>query len=264
MLSASSTLDYVSSIGTAVGALATVVAVLVALFGPSWRERRKRPRLSLTREEAEINVDAEATSPVELRIRVDNARGKDTAAGVEVFVTVTSTHRDRGGTVILVKDGSLNFERPRADYPGRSTATVPSGHSRPVSVALIGPVTAVETCFHETMRGKASATPGEKWAGLSLFGFSGGAFSWREIPWLGLGETYDVEFVVTGANFDALTFRGQLRLSDDIEPGGPRMIVLEWLGPLRAFNTHRSTAQVLRTKRTAGRRAAKAGPASRR
>jgi hypothetical protein len=237
MLSASSSLDYVAAIGTAIGALAAASAVIVALFGPGWRERRRRPRLSVAPEGTEISVDADARSPLELRLRIHNARGKDTAESVEIFVTVTSRRPDHGGTVILVEDGNLNFDRPRADYPGRSTATVPSGHSRPVSLALLGSVTAVEACFHETMRGKASATPGEKFGALSLFGFSGGTFSWREIPWLSVGETYDVVLVVTGANFDAVTFGGQLRLSDEhIAPEGPRIMILKWLGAPRPLD----------------------------
>ena len=234
MLLASSWLDYVAAIGTAVGALAAAGAVFVALFGPGWREKRRRPKLSVTSEADEISVDADSRAALELRLRIHNAPGKDTAESVEVFITVT----EEGGSVILVEDASLNFERPRADQPGRSTATVPSGHSRPVSLALLGPVTAVEACFHETMRGKASATPGEKFGALSLFGFAGGSFSWREIPWLGLGKTWDVVLVVTGANFDAVTIRGQLRLSDehippDEIPEGGRFMILGWIGAPR-------------------------------
>jgi hypothetical protein len=237
ILLASSWLDYLAAIGTAIGALAAAGAVIVALFGPSWRERRRRPKLSLAPKGTEISVDADARSPLELRLRIHNARGKDTAESVEVFVSATSGRPAGVGTMILVEDGNLNFDRPRADHPGRSTATVPSGHSRSVSFALLGSVTAVEACFHETMRGKASETPGEKFGALCLFGLSGGRFSWREIPWLTVGETYDVVLVVTGANFDAVTFGAQLRLSDeDIPPDGPRIMILKWLGAPRELD----------------------------
>src|SRR4051794_15082526 len=107
MLLASSWLDYVAAIGTAIGALAAAGAVIVALFAPGWREKRKRPKLTVTQEGSELSVDALTESATEMRVRIHNARGRDTAEAVEVFVTVTSGRPGRGGTVIVAQDENL-------------------------------------------------------------------------------------------------------------------------------------------------------------
>jgi hypothetical protein len=241
---ATSSLDYVAAIGTAVGALAAAGAVIVALFGPGWQEKRKRPRMTVKYETERAEVAQGAAEPREIRLRIHNERGKATAEAVEVLVTVLepppAVSSGFGSRAIertkVVDEGTLNFDRPRAGEAGRSTAAVPSGHSRPVSFALVGPPPKVADCFDDTMRGTDPAGDKNKWAAISLFGVSGGPDSWRQLRWLGLDETYDVVLVVTGANFDAVTFGGQLRLTAVRIEEEPTILV-EWLGPLQETDT---------------------------
>ena len=91
MLLATSWLDYVASIGTAVGAIATLCAVVVALFGPARREKQKRPQLSLS-PETEMTTSVDDPGASEARIWIRNAAGRDTAEGVEVFVDAQGPH----------------------------------------------------------------------------------------------------------------------------------------------------------------------------
>jgi hypothetical protein len=75
---------------TAISATATVLAVLVALFGPEWRERRKRPQLSLSFDEQRDVVPVRPAGEakwVYARPRVHNRQGRRTAEDVEAVVT---------------------------------------------------------------------------------------------------------------------------------------------------------------------------------
>jgi hypothetical protein len=56
---------------------------------------------------------------------------------VEVFVTVESVPAKGAPGWTPASDINLNFDDPEADGPGRSTTTVPSGHSREVNFAVV-------------------------------------------------------------------------------------------------------------------------------
>jgi hypothetical protein len=230
MLLATTWLDYVAAIGTAVGAVATFCAVVVALFGPAWREKQKRPQLSLS-PETDMTTSIDGSSALEARIWIRNALGRDTAEGVEVFVDAQGPHIPGAGTVLVATGESLNFDRPRPDEAGRSTATVPAGHSRPVYFAVWGSATAIATRFDPSMRSRDDAAiRSDAGAALALYGSPRGllgSLGSREILWLEKDTTYDVRIVVTGANFDAVAFRGQVRISEKherVDADGPEMV----------------------------------------
>lgn len=81
--------DYVTAIATAVAAVGTVGAVLVALFYQPLRERRRRPLLSIlpprnfTREMPGSSYQLEAQT-----FKVSAAKGRKSAEEVEVLATV--------------------------------------------------------------------------------------------------------------------------------------------------------------------------------
>src|SRR4051794_30977218 len=88
--------DTIEVVIAAVGAAATLAAVLVALFANAWREARRRPALDLTADQSEIStyyaIDPDDRSlhelePITLRLR--NERGKDPARDVEIVLSVS-------------------------------------------------------------------------------------------------------------------------------------------------------------------------------
>lgn len=204
----SSWLDYVAAIGTGVGAVAAALAVIVALFGPGWRAKRKAPKLAVSADRS-VRVSTALRHVQEAEVRIRNEPGRDTAEAVEVFVTVK--HEDFQGVHFVAREESLTFDTPRPDAPGRPTASVPSGYSRPVSFALFGPAKAVAEHFPPH---KYAQNPSGERAALSLCSVERRQF----FPWLDKDDIYDVELVVTGANFDAATYRGRIRLSEDEVP----------------------------------------------
>jgi hypothetical protein len=136
-------LDYVDAIGSGVAAIATALAVIVALFGPGWRAKRRAPKLVVSADPARAALTLRHAQ--EMAVRIRNAPGRDTAEAAEVFVTVTQ--KSPRGVHYVAREESLSFDTPRPDAPGRSTASVPSGYSRPVSFAVFGPAEAVAEHF---------------------------------------------------------------------------------------------------------------------
>jgi hypothetical protein len=80
-----------SAIAAVVAAVGTVAAVVVALFGQPWRDRRQRPRLELALGRNSLGVGLgggvrDFVDPVTVRISTEP--GKRTATDVEVLVSV--------------------------------------------------------------------------------------------------------------------------------------------------------------------------------
>ena len=49
--------------------------------------------------------------------------------------------------------------------------------------------------------------------------------------WFPIGRRVEVTLVITGANFDAVTFRGEFTMSDEAGENGGRAVVYEWTKP---------------------------------
>jgi hypothetical protein len=161
-----------------------------------------------------------------MRLRLANRAGRDTADAVEVFVRVTRPSPLDGpafgiGDVLVVDDANLNFESPLVlDGPGQTTTTVPSGYSRPVSIAVIGRV---------ELPGYASQEPGHcGWVAVCP------PFAARHIG-LVFDAVHTVTIVVAGANFDAVTYEGELVVQQTVQPDRSRgtqgVIEAEWTKP---------------------------------
>jgi hypothetical protein len=225
---AASFLDWLAAVGTAVGALAAAGAVVVALFGPRWHQKQTQPKLSLEADPRGTILSAESSTGAMLRLKVHNARDKRTAEQVELFVSVaTRLNRDEGGgvsAIVHVRDRSLNFDEPGGAPPGRSTTSVPSGYSRPVPFLMVGPPTTISERFGVELRKRS---------------FNGDLPSWVAVPvlypavaesaiWLKVNGPYEVTLVVTGANFDAVRFRGELAMSQEVDDQGAAVIRSEW------------------------------------
>jgi hypothetical protein len=84
--------DYVTGSVVMLGVALTLAAVLVALFGPTWRERRRRPILSLTGLDAahEYWDSATAVDHSEALLLLTAQCGRDTAEDVEIHLSVAA------------------------------------------------------------------------------------------------------------------------------------------------------------------------------
>jgi hypothetical protein len=217
------------------GVVVTLAAVFVALFAVPIRERLKRPKLALSPGSEALGVVV-GLDPIVMTLRLHNARGRDTAREVEVFVTVLS--EGTPATYIVAEEANLNFDDPlprvvnpggkigiAKSEPGRSTATVPSGFARNVNFAVIG---------IQREGGKL----GDAWGYLALYP-----------PRVAQDATlffhmfsYHAWIVVTGSNFDAITYEGKLKVTEEDEPddkgGYVRTRTLHWtIPPVRTDNS---------------------------
>lgn len=86
-------IDYVALVAAVFAALGTVGAVVVALFGPRWQARRRRPALyvrslppsmSQSRPRGPLGNDSPAT---EFTVELGNRAGRDTGRDVEIFLS---------------------------------------------------------------------------------------------------------------------------------------------------------------------------------
>jgi hypothetical protein len=188
-------------IATTAGVIVTGFAVLVALFGPSWRHRRTRPFLSVQADPPGMGTAVDDGAVV-MHLKLHNEASRETARDVEVLVTAYA--RDGQVLRVIAEEENLNFDNPFAEGDGRTTSTVPAGYSRRVSFAVI----------------ERSEQPDDR--GRIHWGFLATVPS-RQMRLSTMPDdlAYEAFVVVTGSNFDALTFRGVLKFEDGLEPETP-------------------------------------------
>ena len=180
--------DAIVAIGTLA---AVVVAVLIALL-PLIRERRRRPRLSLTHAEPHDIVRERSASEdvARFRLRIKAAEGKRTAENVEVFVESVSETVADGIRALLPAGG----QPLRVSHSDRTAQAVPSGASRFVDLV-------------ELRRRSGSRTS----AALLLAGTP---------VELHLGKPCRLEINVAGANFDSSALRCEVSWTAEFDSHG--------------------------------------------
>jgi hypothetical protein len=210
--------DIASFIATAVGVGATTAAVIVALFGPAWHQRRRAPVISVELEYESSSVGQWELTGVDKRLHeagvfVKNQAGRDTARDVEVFVSAISaeSYGSPPGRHIAVERARLYFGHIEAPDSLRHVAPVPAGFSRYVPLIGLGD----SDNLRDRLPGlDALPSPGDT-AWSLLISDEMGVHS----GWLDDGIDYLLELVVVGANFDAVAYRGMLRVETATEAG---------------------------------------------
>jgi hypothetical protein len=189
---------------TVAGVTVTFSAVLVALFGRRWDESRKKPKLRLTAGPDRMASTADSPNVVVRNLSLHNEEDRDTARDVEVFVSADA--RTRFEYFIAADGDTLNFDDPLSQRSGRSTATVPPGYSRRVPFAVIIPPQS--TAVIPPSRPLATTS----WAQLAVYPRDkmGDARLYD-------GVVYSVRVTVTGSNFNAITYRGELEVKSTHE-----------------------------------------------
>jgi hypothetical protein len=239
-------LDYLAAFAALFAALGTVAAVVWAIYGPSIRERRRRPSLSLeNRYEGDEQI-FEADEPTVgdgACLRLANATGRDTAREVEVFLSVyiVLERPEEGPAMVdvdgepleipLVSDENLNFDG-NDGRDGRAHVSVPSGVSRRLYLARLGDPKALFASW--TGEGVAPENVGEMCG------------AWATVPatrdmiaWLRDGSKYRIELTIAGANVDPVRYRARVRAAradlsamELMNMRHPIDVSLEWLEEL--------------------------------
>lgn len=173
----------------AIGALA---AALVALYVGPVRERWRRPRLTLTYTPREDIVrDHSASEDIaQFRLRLHAASRKEAALNVEVFVESVSETVQEPIRALLPAGG----EPLRVPHSDATAQIVPAGSTRFVELAELRRPSGGNTAARLLL----ATTPVD----------------------LRLGKPCHLEIAVSGANFDARTFRCDVDWSAEFDPIG--------------------------------------------
>lgn len=118
-------------------AVGTLMAVVVALFGPQWQRRRRRPRLSVEVDgltEAIILHHRDSGDLQLATLRVENARGNDRAEDVEVYVDI-GWEFEPTALLPLVEQEPLPYGDPRTLPPPPRSRSVAAGFASRTSAA---------------------------------------------------------------------------------------------------------------------------------
>jgi hypothetical protein len=201
--------EWAGPLAEAVGAVGTLLAVLAALFGPQFHAWRRRPLVTLE------------------GFRVRNERGRDTARDVEVFITAAKetwsfpdgAARERyffeepgeTGSIdsyVAADNRNLPFDPPSTQASCRSMVNIAAGHWRDVYLLVDGmdAEAVLETLGvqPDTVRMPRNA---DTYAALAVCRRT----AEESVAWLENGVEYDVELLITGANFDAVRYRAKIR-----------------------------------------------------
>jgi hypothetical protein len=207
----------------------------VALFGPGWLKRRRRPRLSIEPDGfAEAIIMHDDPSIQLATLRLDNAVGRDRAEDVEVYVDV-GWEFEPTALLPLVEQELLPFGDPRRTPPPPTSKNVAAGFARWLPLFLLGDV--------PTLARECSLNPDTEPSPLPVrcVGAVAIARLRQERPWLTAEQEYFITITITGANFDAIAYAGSfiLKVADmEMVDGDLRSIEVEWTRPLKP--THRA------------------------
>lgn len=229
------TTDWVLVVVSILTAFGTIGAVAVALLGPAWRERQKRPDVRLVFHGAgaadgslgwskHVDIDQPGDTQDYPPMWVTNERGKDPAQNVEVFVTVGQCVPGGGVWIGLASRDNLLFNSPVDGHYGSSSTHVPPGFSREVFFLTFGHSASI----FEAMYPDGASEPDDPNA--ELLGIIATFPARRSrAQWIKAG-TYAVTFVVTGSNFDAVTYVGQFKIGRETFEGDGRSMVRQTFG----------------------------------
>jgi hypothetical protein len=255
--------EVVTAIASVVVGIGTVGAVLVALFGQSWLERRRAPKLSL---QLGLNSDGmewmETTGPADpVTLRVIADAGKRTAVDVEVLITASWTVASEGGSSVgyVVLDhyplawfraAGLSGSSTRLDGPVTRLNIAP-GTVREVELLRIGRPMALYDYLDwprpPPTAGRPQGGPSapERFALMHAAAFAVGPCSDELGSEVLLGDhlIFHLRLTLTARDTDTVTYETDLRVVENWDPerpmtvkdseGGSLGVTLRWTPLLR-------------------------------
>jgi hypothetical protein len=106
----------------------------------------------------------------------------------------------------VASDVPLTSTYPRPDAAFQPVTNIAAGHARRVYLLGVGGAAGLAAGLHGELNG--SVLEPETVYGAAVVSSAGLGV----VHWMRLDHLYDVEIVVTGRNFDAARFRGQVRV----------------------------------------------------
>src|SRR3954453_16645976 len=101
MAAAARTVDWVPPPGSVIAAVGTGAAVVVALFGPDWRARRRKPLVAVEAATTQYELSPTGLRIGEERLTVSNEPGRDVAT-VEIRISAAEEQDDDGGGPLIL------------------------------------------------------------------------------------------------------------------------------------------------------------------
>jgi len=130
--------DWVSAVSTAVGAVATLAAVLVALFWRDVQAGRRRPKLAIRVDGASYQLSTREPGILETPLIVTNAPDKDVAENVEILISVGIVEDESGGGPLIIDAEPLTWQSGLLGHYGQPAGVVPPGTTRRAYFAYLG------------------------------------------------------------------------------------------------------------------------------
>jgi hypothetical protein len=226
--------EYATLIAAILVTVGTLAAVGVALFGPSWSKRRRRPELSIEPDGFEEAISLNGDPSISIAsVRLDNAVGRDRAEDVEVYVDV-GWEFEPTALLPLAEQELLPFGDPRETPPPPTSKNVAAGFSRWLPLFLLGdgPTLARECGLDPD----ADPSP----LPVGCVGAVAIARLQQQRAWLIAEQEYFLTVTITGRNFDAIIYAGRFlfEVADmEMVDGDLRSIEVKWTRPLKP--THR-------------------------
>lgn len=214
-------LDYVSSVGTLLASFAALAAVAITLYLNIWRDRHRRPVLSMELpKDAEVGAayqrSADSGPTVMAPVNVSNLAGKRSAKGVEVLLSagywLPGREEEPPRFYEQLHQEPLTWwisDPPQGT--GRATADIPPGITRKAVLLYSGhPVTLYESLSPRGPWNKAKQGERGFWRG-QLGVFTVVPLSQETARAIGDQLAYEVRLTVVASDVDAISYRTRLR-----------------------------------------------------
>lgn len=147
----------------------------------------------------------------------------------------TKLRDQAGGKLEIARQSNLNFSNPLDGYQGSRTSSVPAGFNREVHFAVIGSDQALAKAFYPAIELPLDRKPAEPAAALCLYPARNDQIAYISVPPGGAEGSeqkaeYELILTVTGANFDAKTYRATLYATFERGPEyGVPSVELGWV-----------------------------------
>ena len=226
VIHSTSGLDVVTAAATVAAAVGTIGAVLVALYLSVWRERRRKPSLTLSIEDSapETSYGLVWEDPARFRdpeipvaepvyVEVTNANGHSTAHDVEVLLSVDYTNR-AGETYTEFEHRPLTwaFVSTPEGLP-LTSVSIPAGVTRKAVLLRYGPWTWVDA-FLTRMSLLYNVRPDPDPIQVNAL-FSVAPITWEDYQEIADWMSYSLRFLISGRDFDAVEYEVELKPTVD-------------------------------------------------
>lgn len=232
--------DVVTALAACVASVGTVAAVIVALFGQPWLDRRRKPQLSLELGRSTLGHGwAVATAPAEpVTLRVRAKPGRRTARDVEVLLTASWTTKRTGPHNVphtVLDHFPLTWYRAAGRRDAVTRVDLAPGSSQEVELLRIGKPAALYHYLGWAQPGDAAgelvipSNPDDEEEEQEIAFFEVAAFPLRDTDEDVLGSSvflqshlvFELRLLVTATDVDSVAYKTKLQVGVSWDPDEP-------------------------------------------